>query len=99
MNDQARYTVTVNGARSKSKGIQTMHKYHVLTQSAALALGIIDAAGVELGHEATQAAVAVAAESGHDHYASALAAAKESGVDRWVIDESGDSEFVPEARS
>lgn len=71
-----------------------MNKYHVLTQSAALALGIIDANGVELEHEATASDVAAAAESGHDHYASALAAAKESGEPRWVIDESGDSEYV-----
>ena len=73
-----------------------MTKYHVLNQSAALALGIIDAEGNELEHTATQARIADVAFAESDIYAMALAEARQSGIDCWVIDECGDSLYVSE---
>lgn len=71
-------------------------KFHVLAESAALSLDIIDADGVELEHSASESAVAAAAESSQDERAAAYAAARAEGGNRWVIDGEGNSHYVRE---
>jgi hypothetical protein len=69
--------------------------YHVLTKSAALALGIIDANGNEQQHSVTPQQISDAAESEWITYAQALFAAGQEPGGAWVIDPEGNSEFAP----
>lgn len=71
-----------------------MKTYHVLTESAARELGIIDADGNELEHSATLAQVASVAESSHETWDRATEAAKATGAERWILDEFGDSQWI-----
>jgi hypothetical protein len=84
----------VSGALAEKVDAKQMAKFHVITEATGTKLGILDAQGNGQPHEATQDEIADCAESSHDFYAAALAAAGEAGADRWVIDESGDSEYI-----
>jgi len=68
--------------------------YHILTQSAAITLGILDAECNELPYDASYQQIVAAAESSHETYDAAVAAARATAQDRWIIDPSGDSQWV-----
>lgn len=67
--------------------------YHVLTEAAALELGIIDANGKELEHSATREQVEAAAELATDSRVEAHEAASNAHGDRWLVDDDGNSHY------
>lgn len=69
---------------------------HILTETAALRLGLVDVAGNSREHTATYREISDAAESSHDSLDAAYAAAHESrdSTDRWIVDSAGDTHYV-----
>lgn len=74
-----------------------MTNYYVLTTAAARALGI-HAEGNDLEPTVSPqkvAAMRLASESSHSSYEQAVEAAQATGYERWIMDESGESSWVP----
>lgn len=77
--------------------IRMNNKHHVLVEKMALRLGVVDAAGNRLAHDASHQDIAAAAESSHETLDAAYAAAhaeRSDGHDRWIVDGSGDTHYV-----